>query len=212
MVGRRSSGYSAPQQLPHAGEAAPLLHAPLADPERAVGGRPQNPDDFIPTGVNERYRKNLTELFAGNHGIERLDPNVMARFPVLETLWLNGNRISKLKGLQHNFRIKHLFLHDNAIATVCDSSCCLPQLRHLETLQLANNQLQDLKATLSVLLQLPFLQKLQLHGNPLAAEAQYREAVIFAIPSLTQLDSSLISAAERQAAVKLFTAKRIEKK
>ena len=201
-------------QKPHRAVAAaaftPCLTACSLTASRAV--RSQNPDDFIPTGTNERYRKNLTELFCGCHGIERIDAEQMRRFPVLETMWLNGNRISKLKGLEHNFRLKHLFLHDNCIATVKDASCCLPELRHLETLQLANNQLQDLKATLAVLSQLPFLKTLQLHGNPLASEGQYREAVIFAIPSLEQLDSSLVSAVERQAAVKLFTAKRIEKK
>ena len=126
-------------------------------------------------------------------------------------LWLNDNRLSKLKGLDANFRIKHLYLHNNSITTVCDASCSLSKLRHLETLQLACNQLQDLKASLAILSKLPFLKKLQLHGNPLSLESSYRAAVIFAIPTLKQLDSALISDVERQAAVKLFTAKRIEK-
>jgi len=170
-----------------------------------------NPDDFIPTGVHEGYKKNLTQLFCGNCGVEYLDQEAMSHFPNLEVLWLNDNRLSKLKGLDANFRIKHLYLHNNSITTVCDASCSLSKLRHLETLQLACNQLQDLKASLAILSKLPFLKKLQLHGNPLSLESSYRAAVIFAIPTLKQLDSALISDVERQAAVKLFTAKRIEK-
>lgn len=165
----------------------------------------------MPVGAHEGYRKSLTELYAGGRGISTLNADAMARFPTLEVLWLNGNKLTKLKGLERNFRIKHLYLQDNAIATVCNASCCLLQLRHLETLQLANNQLKDLKATLGVLSQLPFLKKLQLAGNPLEAEASYREAIIFHVPTLKQLDSALVTPLERAAAVKLFTAKRIEK-
>ena len=74
------------------------------------------------------------------------------------------------------------------------------------------NQLQDLKATLAVLSQLHSLRKLGLSNNPLALEGSYREATIFAIPSLEHLDSFAVTPVERQAAVKFFTAKRIEKK
>ena len=56
------------------------------------------------------------------------------------------------------------------------------------------------------------LRKLSLHSNPLALEGFYRESVIFAIPTLEHLDASVVTPRERQEAVHLFTAKRIEKK
>ena len=171
-----------------------------------------NPDDFLPAGVHEGYRKNLTELFCGKAGVEKIDSMSMARLPNLEVLWLNDNLLSKLQGLDHNFRLKHLYLHNNSITTLCNASCCITKLRHLETLQLQGNQLQDLKATLNVLSHLHYLRKLGLSRNPLALEGSYREATIFAIPSLQFLDSSVVTPMERQAAVKFFTAKRIEKK
>ena len=171
-----------------------------------------NPDTLVPVGSTEGYRKNLTEMHAGGRGIEKVDSASMSRFPNLEVLWLNNNRLSKLQGLEHNFRLKHLYLQDNAITTLRNDSCCLLKLAHLETLQLANNQLQDLKATLTVLSQLRNLRKLGLHANPLASEGFYRESVIFAIPTLEHLDASVVTPFERQDAVKLFTAKRIEKK
>lgn len=171
-----------------------------------------DPDDFLPAGVHEGYRKNLTELFCGKAGVEKIDSTAMARLPNLEVLWLNDNLLSKLQGLDYNFRLKHLYLHNNSITTLCNASCCITKLRHLETLQLQGNQLQDLKATLEVLSKLVNLRKLGLSNNPLALEGSYREATIFAIPSLEHLDSSGITPIERQAAVKFFTAKRIEKK
>ena len=193
---------------------SPLLRGPRssASPRHGFDSRhTQDPEELIPVGVTEGYCKSLTEMYAGNRGVTMLDSTAMARFPSLEILWLNDNKLTKLKGIEANFRIKHLFLHNNAIATVCNASCCLLQLRHLETLQLANNQLQDLKSTLGVISQLPFLKKLQLAGNPLEAEASYRDAIIFAVPTLEQLDSAMVTPFERAAAVKFFTAKRIEK-
>ena len=171
-----------------------------------------DPDEMVPAGAHEGYRKGLTELHAGSRGIEKMSSTSMGHFPNLEVLWLNNNRLSKLQGLEHNFRLKHLYLQDNAITTLVNASCCLPKLCHLETLQLANNQLQDLKATLAVLSQLRNLRKLGLHSNPLALEGFYRESVIFAIPTLEHLDASVVTPFERAAAIKLFTAKRIEKK
>ena len=156
-----------------------------------------DPDDFLPAGVHEGYRKNLTELFCGKAGVEKIDSTAMARLPNLEVLWLNDNLLSKLQGLDYNFRLKHLYLHNNSITTLCNASCCITKLRHLETLQLQGNQLQDLKATLEVLSKLVNLRKLGLSNNPLALEGSYREATIFAIPSLEHLDSSASGCQER---------------
>ena len=170
------------------------------------------PDDFIPRGVHEGYRQQLTELFCANSGVTRLEPDKMLRFMNLEVLWLNDNKLSKLKGLEHNFRLKQLYLHNNRLATITNASCCLPKLHHLELLQLENNLLQDLKATLKVLQGLPFLTHLYLAGNPLANEHNYRASIIYALPQLELLDSSIVTTAEREAAVKLYEAKKIEKK
>ena len=134
----------------------------------------------------------------------------MLRFMNLEVLWLNDNKLSKLKGLEHNFRLKQLYLHNNRLATITNASCCLPKLHHLELLQLENNLLQDLKATLKVLQGL--LTHLYLAGNPLANEHNYRASIIYALPQLELLDSSIVTTAEREAAVKLYEAKKIEKK
>ena len=164
------------------------------------------PDDFIPRGVHEGYRQQLTELFCANSGVTRLEPDKMLRFMNLEVLWLNDNKLSKLKGLEHNFRLKQLYLHNNRLATITNASCCLPKLHHLELLQLENNLLQDLKATLKVLQGLPFLTHLYLAGNPLANEHNYRASIIYALPQLELLDSSIVTTAERDAYAACYVA------
>ena len=72
-------------------------------------------EELMPVGSTEGYRKNLTEMHAGGRGVEKLDTWQMQRFPNLEVLWLNDNKISKLQGLEYNFRLKHLYLQNNSI-------------------------------------------------------------------------------------------------
>jgi len=167
-----------------------------------------------PRGKNANiYQKDLYELHWGGKGLEKIDGDALARFPNLHMLWLSDNKLSKVTGLEHNVRLKELYLHNNRITTICNASCCLPQLRQLQTLSLANNLLQNLAETLKVLSgHLAFLAHLDLSGNPVAEEHNYRPSVIFALPSLRVLDNAAISDAEREAATHLFIKKKIEKK
>tara|TARA_B100000780_G_scaffold66464_1_gene43780 strand:+ start:357 stop:530 length:174 start_codon:yes stop_codon:yes gene_type:complete len=43
-----------------------------------------NPDDCIPLGVHEGYKKLLTELFCGSLGVDKLDRESLGRFKTLE--------------------------------------------------------------------------------------------------------------------------------
>ena len=112
-------------------------------------------------------------------------------------LWLNDNKLSKLKGLEDNFRLKHLYVHNNRIASLVNSSCCLKELRHLETLQLQGNMLQDLQATLKVLQKLTSLRQLNMQGNPLTNEQSYRAWVVYSLPWLDILDNFRVTQFEK---------------
>lgn len=140
--------------------------------------------------------KRRTEHFLGGVGLERVDADEMARLPCLEVLWLNNNCLSKLNGLQHNWRLRELYLQNNQITTVCNVSCCLSALRHLDVLQLENNLLQDLAGTLQVLSRLS-IKQLNLNGNPLSAESNYRNAVLTKLPGLDVFDCLAITEDER---------------
>ena len=156
-----------------------------------------NPDDCIPQGVHEGYKKELTELFCCGLGVEKLDREALGRFKTLEVLWLNDNKLSKLKGVEDNFRLKHLYLHNNRIPSLTNSSCCLKELRHLQTLQLQGNMLQDLQATLKVLQRLTSLRQLNMQGNPLTNEQSYRAHVVHQLPWLELLDNFSVTELEK---------------
>ncbi len=59
-----------------------------------------------------------------------------AIFENLETVWLNNNKLRDLKGLEENFRIKHLYVHRNRISEL---KGVIEKLKHLETLILYDN-------------------------------------------------------------------------
>ncbi|OQS07146.1 hypothetical protein THRCLA_00834 [Thraustotheca clavata] len=148
---------------------------------------------------NEKYVKNCTELVMAKRGIDVLD-NFEA-FVSLEVLWINDNNIEKLTGLDACFRIKSLYGQNNRITTVEGS---LLNFTFLRELRLFNNRIQDLHATLRTLSKLHHLHDLDLFGNPLAEEENYRLHVIAAIPSLEVFDRHVITPEERIAAKKLF--------
>jgi len=122
-------------------------------------------------------------------------------FPCLEVLWMQENDITSLNHLDNNFRLKSLYLSGNRISTLEGSS--LKNLPNLEVLFLANNQITDLGIQLREVQQLPFLQQLELLGNPVAEETNYRQQVIHRIPSLKVLDRHVITSLERVLAAQM---------
>ncbi|KDO26500.1 hypothetical protein SPRG_07903, partial [Saprolegnia parasitica CBS 223.65] len=148
--------------------------------------------------ANEKYVKNCTELVLAHREIDVLGN--FEPFVSLEVLWINDNNIEKLTGLDTCFRIKYLFAQNNRISTVDGS---LLHFTFLRELRLFNNRLQDLHATLRTLSKLLHLHDLDLFGNPLAEEENYRLHVIAAIPSLEVFDRHVITPDERIAAKKL---------
>lgn len=97
-----------------------------------------------------------TELSLGSQGIEQL-----AGFETLanlEVLWLNDNKLSCLCNLDHNTRIRQLYVHNNRLSTLYGS---LTKLKFLTHLDVSCNQLKGLSKVL-VLKKLRYLQELTL--------------------------------------------------
>lgn len=86
-------------------------------------------------------------------------------FPNLEILWLNNNHLTTLKGLEKNFRLKHLFLQNNKIKTI---DGIFDILKHIETLVLYDNELRDLDSIIKNVKVLTSLKHLDLFDNPAA--------------------------------------------
>jgi len=141
------------------------------------------------------YVKACKELYLGSKGIEKL--RGFEGFVNLESLWLDQNKLKKINHLDANFRIKALYAQDNQICTLHGS---LPAFTFLETLDLSNNQLRDLDKQLKVLEKFQFLRTLNLKGNPLVEEPDYRLTVIHHMPQLHVLDQHVVTDAERRKA------------
>ncbi|KAE8915925.1 hypothetical protein PF003_g307 [Phytophthora fragariae] len=142
---------------------------------------------------NHKYVKNCTELYMANKRIDKI-ANFDA-FVNLEVLWINGNQIQELDGLDGCVRIKQLYAQNNCIRSLEGSS--LPHFKFLRELRLYDNKLKDLQGTLDVLSRLSHLRDLDLFGNAVMEEENYRLQVIRAIPSLDVLDRHVITDEER---------------
>jgi Leucine-rich repeat (LRR) protein len=62
------------------------------------------------------------------------------------------------------------------------------KFKFIQTLFLNNNKLRNLDKNLTILSEFSFLKNLNLFGNPLAEEPEYRNRVIYQLPSLEIFD------------------------
>lgn len=145
---------------------------------------------------NAKGAKNCLELHLANRNISRLSD--FDKFLNLDTLWLNGNRLSSLEGLEMNFRLKNLFLHTNRFKTIENQG--LENYSFLHQLTLNDNKLDDLEATIQELKQLRHLRVLNLYDNPIAQEDNYRMRVLCELTELDVFDRHQVTDEERREA------------
>lgn len=116
-------------------------------------------------------------------------------FPDLRSLWIDHNNLVVLDHLDHNFRLKALYAHDNKICTLEGSLRCL---KSLNVLDLSGNCIRDVQKVTKALADLVHLETLNLVGNPCCEETSYRLLLIHSIPSLRILDGHVILKSERK--------------
>lgn len=153
-----------------------------------------DPFEVIPI-KNAKNAKNCTEVHLADRDLQEVIN--FEKFPNLECLWLNNNKFERLDGLESNFRLRELYLHNNKLKTIEGS---IPNLLHLRTLTLAHNEIRDLDKNLEILEKFKQLVQLDLSGNPVAEEPNYRIRVIQAIPSVQVLDRHVVTLEEREKA------------
>jgi U2 small nuclear ribonucleoprotein A' len=135
----------------------------------------------------------------GKRGIDTLIN--FQSFKNLEVLWLNNNNLVKIDGLDANFRIKELYLHNNNLRTLDGS---LKNMKHLNVLTLYNNELSNLDQNIDFLSDFVYLEHLELWGNPLSEEPNYRISVIHALRTLKLFERHNVSDLERISADKFI--------
>lgn len=156
-----------------------------------------NPWTVVPIKTR-LYAKDTKEIVLSKRGISKLVS--FEQFENLQALWLNNNKLKALNGLDCNFRISTLVLSNNIICTLEGS---LSVMKFLRVLYLDNNKLRNLDKQINFLKALSFLENLNLTGNPLAEEPEYRSRVIYNLYSLKILDRHKITDDEKREADKI---------
>jgi hypothetical protein len=148
---------------------------------------------------NDKYAALCTELHLGSRKITHLAG--FEAFVNLSTLWVNNNRLTVLEGLDTNVRLRNLHAHGNRIRKLEGSS--LIEFKFLNQLTLNDNFLENMQDVIEELKPLKHLKSLDLFGNPISQEDNYRLLVIGELPWLKVLDRTPITLAEVKEAKKL---------
>ena len=129
---------------------------------------------------------NLTKI----EGLENLN---------IQELNLEGNFIEKLEGLTLLSRLTTLNVASNKI------SCLAPLNANnsLRTLNIKNNKVFSIRQT-EFISELPWLQYLEMQGNPCCEKFNFRARVVFRLSKLLKLDRTVVSAEERVRAYNLY--------
>jgi len=145
------------------------------------------------TKRNLKYASECTEVFLADKNAEALSDN-FRKFPNLEVCWFNTNRLSRLDNLETNFRIREVFLQDNSLVSLSGLKNC----KFLRVLLASNNQIRNLEKQLDFISsRFLFLKKLELSGNPIADEPEYRLRLIYHAPQVELLDCAVVTGPQR---------------
>ena len=134
-----------------------------------------------------------------------LDNNVITRIENLAHLtnlvWLDlsFNNITKIEGLETLVHLKDLTLYHNQITHIEN----LDANQSLECLSLGKNRIKSMDCV-TYLRSFPSLRMLNLEGNPICQEEEYRLYLLGFIPQLSYLDFVMVGEDERAKALDTF--------
>ena len=135
----------------------------------------------------------LTTLKLDNNNIE--DIVNLGHLTNLTWLDLSFNKIRKIQGLESLTNLQDLTLYSNKISYVEG----LGTLKKLQCLSLGNNRIDSLEQIIN-LRGIRTLKMLNLAGNPICAEPDYRMVTLAYVDSLQYLDYALIQSADYEVA------------
>ncbi|XP_071832914.1 leucine-rich repeat-containing protein 9-like isoform X2 [Apostichopus japonicus] len=176
-----------------------------------------NPSTYSP------LLENLEVLHLGYNGISDLHKLQLSRLPSLKALFLQGNEISKVEGLESLQDLRELVLDRNKIKELSDYSFMnqwnlvelhmeenrlrdLSHVHFLENLQrlyLGSNRLQEM-GELEKLESLPNLIELSVISNPVSRRLMHRPMLVYRQPNLLCIDGIPVSPEERAKAELYF--------
>ncbi|XP_077393916.1 leucine-rich repeat-containing protein 9 isoform X3 [Festucalex cinctus] len=171
---------------------------------------------IAPTIILEPLMSSLEVLHLGHNGISNMANLELSRLTNLKTLFLQGNEISQVEGLEGLHQLRELVLDRNRIRGLYESSFSsqnvllelhltenrIRELNHLypltelRKLYLGMNKLQDI-SEIDKLDVLPSLTELSVIGNPVARNSLHRPAVMRSLAQLQVLDGMTVTIEER---------------
>ncbi|MEW5304785.1 MAG: hypothetical protein WDW36_007372 [Sanguina aurantia] len=204
------------------------LQRAFADPRRARdGGAAAVAPVGSSTPVGFELWPHLQVLHLGSNQISAMLPLQLSCLAAsLRTLFLHGNDITRVEGLEGLVNLQELVLDRNRVRYLDPESFLgLPRLRELrleenglrslanlhplasslQALHLGGNRITE-PADLDKLGCLTALLELSLAGNPLTRKQTYRALLISKLPRLYSADGQVISHEEREYSEHLFTA------
>ena len=134
---------------------------------------------------NLRGLDNLTKLQLDNNHIRKIEH--LDELKNLTWLDLSFNRIETIEGLTQLTNLTDLSLFSNCIETIEN----MDTLTKLNVLSIGNNNIKQLENTL-YLRQFKQLRLVNLDGNPICEEAEYRSYVLSHVKGLKYLDYRLV--------------------
>ncbi|KAI8913666.1 hypothetical protein EDD86DRAFT_201175, partial [Gorgonomyces haynaldii] len=164
------------------------------------------------------FLSQLEELHMGHNNVSRIADLGLYRMPRLRILFLQGNRITKIDGLEQMtgllelgldknqirgadplsflslINLKALHLKENRLRSLSHFDC----MPNLQMLFLANNRIHELSEIEKM--KLPSLLELSLASNSVCRKQLYRIAIAIRFPQILAIDGREVSEEERQKA------------
>ncbi|KAF4740892.1 hypothetical protein FOZ62_027128 [Perkinsus olseni] len=136
--------------------------------------------------------RECTELYLCEEAAEDISSEI-DKFPNVEVIWIEGNRLSSLLRLQTHSRLLEIYASNNSLTSLWGIEGC----KFLRKLIVSSNRLEDLSKQLQFLSKFSFLATLELDDNPCSGEEEYRQRCIASLSSLAVLDCSPVTLRER---------------
>ncbi|XP_056151358.1 leucine-rich repeat-containing protein 9 [Lampris incognitus] len=180
--------------------------------------------EAVPADSLEPLMGSLEVLHLSHNGISNMANLQLSRLTNLKALFLEGNEISQVEGLEGLYQLRELVLDRNRIKVLKENTFIsqaillelhlaenrIRELSHLEHLVelrrlfLDMNKIQDM-SELDKLEVLISLNELSVRGNPVARRSLHRPAVVLHLSKLQVLDGVTVTLEERTRAELLCT-------
>ncbi|XP_031746458.1 leucine-rich repeat-containing protein 9 isoform X3 [Xenopus tropicalis] len=200
-----------------------ILHQKVSSSGYGQQGTSKGSRDTVYGEALSPVMQSLEVLHLGYNGINSLPMLQLGRLRNLKSLYLQGNEISHVEGLENLQFLRELVLDHNRIKAIAETSFAklnslvslnleenrlrdlnnLPPLLKLRKLLIGSNKIQEI-SEIEKLEVIPALVELSISGNPISRKPFLRNLLVVRLQNLQILDGILITAEDRARAEMYF--------